>query len=335
MSPSVHVEQQQVGRSLLRQRERLARRFRRRRSLQRGRKRSTWRTSSTFIGLSSAYSTVRQLPGGRAPARRTAPVGARSRSPRPRGGSTTVKQLPTPGSLLDLDARRASARTSRRVMTRPMPVPSMPRRSAPRRLNGSNSCARCCVAQARGRCRARCTCTAARRPRAPARPSTRPPGRLYLIALLTAGSRAPGAGARGRPARAARASAASASCSARRRRARGRRRSAIASATTASSASVSGDSGSAPLSMRDRSSTSLIIASRCAPARSMCCTLSRCARLSGCAASMLQQLREAEHRVQRRAQLMAHARQELGLRGVGALGRCGGDERLLRSACAR
>ena len=47
------------------------------------------------------------------------------------------------------------------------------------------------------------------------------------------------------------------------------------------------------------------------------------------AAVHAQQLREAEHRVQRRAQLMAHARQEFGLRGIGALGRCGGDERLL------
>ena len=52
----------------------------------------------------------------------------------------------------------------------------------------------------------------------------------------------------------------------------------------------------------------------------MCSSLASCARVGGAACLDLQQLREAEHRVQRRAQLVAHAREELRLGLALALG---------------
>ena len=58
-----------------------------------------------------------------------------------------------------------------------------------------------------------------------------------------------------------------------------------ASLTTPCTGTVAGDKATPPLSMRERSSTSLIIASRWAPACEMCCTRACCEGLSGCAVS--------------------------------------------------
>ena len=74
-----------------------------------------------------------------------------------------------------------------------------------------------------------------------------------------------------------------------------------------------------PASIFDRSSTSLIRSSRCAPHFEIASSASRCVARQRAIA--LQQLRIADHAVERRAQLVAHVGQELAL---GARRRFGG-----------
>ena len=76
---------------------------------------------------------------------------------------------------------------------------------------------------------------------------------------------------------------------------------------------------SGPASIFDRSSTSLIRSSRCEPHLAIASSASRWRRVQ--VAIALQQLRVAEHAVERRAQLVAHVRQELALGAGRRLGR--------------
>ena len=98
--------------------------------------------------------------------------------------------------------------------------------------------------------------------------------------------------------------------------ARGRIRSTV-SLTSSSTSTGSGDSDRLPDSMREMSRTSLISSSRCRPPRSMWSTLSDL--LLGEVVE-LEQLAEAEDGVERGAQLVAHAGEELALGPVGPVG---------------
>ena len=82
-----------------------------------------------------------------------------------------------------------------------------------------------------------------------------------------------------------------------------------------------------PASIFDRSSTSLIRSSRCAPHFEIASSASRCVGVQRAIA--LQQLRVAEHAVERRAQLVAHVGQELALRARRGLGRLLGPAQLV------
>ena len=74
-----------------------------------------------------------------------------------------------------------------------------------------------------------------------------------------------------------------------------------------------------PASIFDRSSTSLIRSSRCAPHLEIASSASRCVAFRRAIA--LQQLRVADHAVERRAQLVAHVGEELALGARRRLGR--------------
>ena len=83
---------------------------------------------------------------------------------------------------------------------------------------------------------------------------------------------------------------------------------------------------SRPASIFDRSRTSLIRSSSCDPHLAIASSASRCGGVQ--AAVALQQLRVAEHAVQRRAQLVAHVGQELALGARRRLGRLLGAAQL-------
>ena len=182
-----------------------------------------------------------------------------------------------------LAARRRSRppmpSTSALTIVRPMPVPSMPSFSAPKRLNGSNRLA-ICSASGRGRCRA--PRSVALSP-SPARHSTttRPPRRLYLIAFdsrLISTWRSRVGSARGDAAR--RSPISSDDAVLRRQRLRP---AAATGGPAAPRSTGSSDSWSSPASRPERSSTSLISESRWSPAARMCSSLAswRACRPSG------------------------------------------------------
>ena len=154
-------------------------------------------------------------------------------------------------------------------MARPMPVPSMPSRSSPRRLKGSNRLASWVAVMPRpvSRTRRRTVPSSA----AWASMCTSPPGRLYLIALVSRFSSTwrsrmrsawalPSTGPTRRltPCRSASA-----------------RTSGNASATSPASGTAWVSSLTLPVSRFDRSSMSLISDSRCSPALRMWATWSR------------------------------------------------------------
>jgi hypothetical protein len=111
--------------------------------------------------------------------------------------------------------------------------------------------------------------------------------------------------------------------------------SAVVASTSSARSSVVVCRRRLPESMRDRSRTSLIISSRCQPACWICATHGPLGRRQRMAPVDLEQLGEAEHRVERRAQLVAHAREEVALGAVRDLGRLARAARPPRGAGAR
>ena len=99
----------------------------------------------------------------------------------PASGSRSSNTLPTPSWLATASVPPMCS-TSVLTMARPMPLPWMSRPSAPRRLKGSKSCC-CCAADSPG------PVSATRSTVCPASTTddsvTRPPARLYLMALET------------------------------------------------------------------------------------------------------------------------------------------------------
>ena len=151
------------------------------------------------------------------------------------------------------------------TMASPMPVPAMPSRSTPSRLKGSNRWLICSASSPRPVSSTRSSSQPAS---GVALTVTLPPGRLYLIALLSrlsstwrsrtgSASTQPSSGPRCRPIPWSRASSSTS----------GR-------LVSASGASATGckDSGNSPDCRLDRSSTSSISASRCSPEAWMCAT---------------------------------------------------------------
>ena len=96
----------------------------------------------------------------------------------------------------------------------------------------------------------------------------------------------------------------------------------------------SSESDSRPDSISARSRISLIRSSRYQPARRIWSMLRFCEGVGGGVAGF-DELREAEDRAQRRAQFVAHAREELGFREVRLLGRGRGALQLLLGELAR
>ena len=230
-------------------------------------------------------------------------------------GSVRMKCEPSPATLCARSEPPISS-ARRRLMTRPMPVPSTRRAFAAQAVVGLEQLVhlRTCHAQAGVADR---DLDGLRLGDAAERTTTLPPSTLYLTALLSRLVRicltrvsSPST------ARARRSSC----CSMRRPRCSRRRldhrqrcadQRAPAPAPPAPACSM-------PDSMRDRSSVSLIMCSRCQPACWICAAQARWCSASARLAVQAQQLREAEHRVQRRAQLVAHARDELALGAVGS-----------------
>ena len=101
------------------------------------------------------------------------------------------------------------------------------------------------------------------------------------------------------------------------------RRSVMSCARSVGTASMS----MKPASIFDRSSTSLIRSSRWAPHFEIASSASRCVGVQRAIA--LQQLRVADHAVERRAQLVAHVGQELALGARRGFGRLLGPAQLI------
>ena len=262
--------------------------------------------------------------------------GSRRRRPRAaaaapaRHGADAATGAATSGSSTRERAAHAlagSAREARRPSPRRAPSTGRARAPCPRRalrlgaqpVERREEPRRACRRRCPGPCRSP-RCAGARRRPARTRPCTVPPGRLYLMRVrqevqqhllqpLAIGEDVQRARRPRRPAPITLAPAADG------------RTSSIAWRSVSGAGTGSSESCSRPASIRLMSSTSLIRPSRWRPARRMCSTLSRC---SPTARPSRRSWREAQDRVQRRPQLVAHPRQELALGPVGAVGLGGG-----------
>jgi hypothetical protein len=213
----------------------------------------------------------------------------------------------------------------------PMPVPSTALRSASSRSKAWNRRS-CCRASAPARCR--------RPPAAPPgsrawpRSCTRPPGWLYLMALDSRFSstwRSRVASVYTRPQ--ARRAAPPPSSVTPRSRAIGstRRRQSPITASTSTGSQLQRQRARLDARQVQHLVDQL---QQVAPPRRICHALAL-QRPRGLGAVALDQLRKAEHRVQRRAQFVRHARQELRLGPVGAFGLVAGRDQAALGRLAR